>query len=74
MADAAFIEVHAEATSEKIALGWHLDGRAMAVIGTHTHVPTADARVLPQGTAYLTDAGMTGPYSCVLGRTKEPVI
>ena len=74
LADAAFIEVHAEATSEKIALGWHLDGRAMAVIVTHTHVPTADARVLPQGTAYLTDAGMTGPYSGVLGRTKEPVI
>jgi len=73
-ADAALIEVHAEATSEKIALGWHLDGRAAAVIGTHTHVPTADATVLPEGTAYLTDAGMTGPYRSVLGRSVAPVI
>lgn len=73
-ADAAFVEVHAEATSEKQALAWYLDGRAAAVIGTHTHVPTADACVLPKGTAFLCDAGMTGPYASVLGRVIEPVI
>lgn len=73
-ADAAFVEVHAEATSEKQALGWHLDGRALAVIGTHTHVPTADATVLPKGTAFLCDAGMTGPCASVLGREVGPVI
>ena len=73
-ADAAFVEIHAEATSEKQALGWHLDGRALAVIGTHTHVATADAQVLPKGTAFLCDAGMTGPYQSVLGRVIEPVI
>ena len=72
--DAVFVEIHAEATSEKIALGWHLDGRALAVVGTHTHVPTADAAVLPKGTAYLSDAGMTGPYASVLGREVAPVI
>ena len=71
--DAVLIEAHMEATSEKIALGWHLDGRAAAVIGTHTHVPTADGRVLPGGTAYLTDAGMCGPYESVLGREVESV-
>ncbi|MCH2155937.1 MAG: YmdB family metallophosphoesterase [Opitutales bacterium] len=69
-----FIEVHAETTSEKVAAGWLLDGRALAVVGTHTHIPTADGRVLPGGTAYLTDAGMTGPYASVLGREVEPVI
>ena len=68
------MEIHAEATSEKQALGWYLDGRAAAVIGTHTHVPTADASVLPKGTAFLCDAGMTGPYASVLGRVVEPVI
>jgi 2',3'-cyclic-nucleotide 2'-phosphodiesterase len=73
-ADAVFVEIHAEATSEKQALGWHLDGRVAAVIGTHTHVPTADASVLPKGTAFLCDAGMTGPYASVLGRLIEPVI
>ena len=73
-ADAFFVEVHAEATSEKIALGWHLDGRVAAVIGTHTHVPTADAAVLPKGTGFLCDAGMTGPYASVLGREVAPVI
>ncbi len=73
-ADAAFVEVHAEATSEKQALGWYLDGRAAAVIGTHTHVPTADAAVLPKGTAFLCDAGMTGPYASVLGREIEPIV
>ncbi|MEN8661391.1 MAG: TIGR00282 family metallophosphoesterase [Lentimonas sp.] len=72
--DAVFVESHMEATSEKIALGWYLDGRAAAVVGTHTHVPTADGRVLPKGTAYLTDAGMCGPYASVLGREVEPVI
>ncbi len=74
VADAAFVEVHAEATSEKIALGWHLDGRAVAVIGTHTHVPTADTEIRPRGTAYMSDAGMTGPYHGVLGRQIEPVV
>lgn len=72
--DAVFVEAHMEATSEKIALGWHLDGRSCAVIGTHTHVPTADGRVLPGGTAYLSDAGMCGPYESVLGRAKESVV
>lgn len=72
--DAVFVEAHMEATSEKIALGWHLDGRAAAVVGTHTHVPTADFRVLPKGTAYMTDAGMCGPYASVLGREIDPVI
>ncbi len=72
--DAVFVEVHMEATSEKIAMGWYLDGRALAVVGTHTHVPTADATVLPKGTAYLTDAGMTGPYESVLGRDIQAVV
>jgi hypothetical protein len=69
-----FVEIHAEATSEKQALGWYLDGRAAAVVGTHTHVPTADASVLPKGTAFLCDAGMTGSYLSVLGRVIEPVV
>jgi metallophosphoesterase (TIGR00282 family) len=73
-ADAFFVEIHAEATSEKQALGWHLDGRAVAVIGTHTHVPTADATVLPGGTAFQCDAGMTGPHASVLGREVTPVV
>lgn len=73
-ADAVLVEVHAEATSEKQALGWYLDGRAVAVLGTHTHVPTADACVLPEGTAFLCDVGMTGPYASVLGRAVKPVI
>lgn len=68
------VEMHAEATSEKIAMGWHLDGRVAALFGTHTHVPTADERVLPKGTAYITDLGMTGPYDSVLGRSKERVV
>ena len=72
--DAFFVEVHMEATSEKIALGWHLDGRAAAVVGTHTHVPTADGRILPKGTAYLSDAGMCGPYASVLGRDIGQVV
>jgi len=69
-----FVDMHAEATSDKIAMGWHLDGRASAVFGTHTHVPTADERVLPRGTAYVSDLGMTGPYDGVLGRKKEKVL
>ncbi len=68
------VEMHAEATSEKIAMGWHLDGRASVVFGTHTHVATADERVLPKGTAYITDIGMTGPHDSVLGRRKEIVV
>ena len=66
-----FVDVHAEATSEKVAMGWHLAGRASAVCGTHTHVQTSDARVLPGGTAYITDAGMTGPHDSVIGAVKE---
>ncbi|MFO1450787.1 MAG: TIGR00282 family metallophosphoesterase [Opitutaceae bacterium] len=73
-ADAALIEIHAEATSEKQALGWYLDGRAVAVLGTHTHVPTADTTVLRQGTAFCCDVGMTGPYLGVLGRDLQAVI
>jgi len=66
-ADAFVVDFHAEVTSEKVAMGWHLDGRVAAVLGTHTHVPTADARVLPRGTAYISDAGMTGSRESVLG-------
>lgn len=69
-----FVDIHAEATSEKIALGWYLDGRVTAVVGTHTHVPTADERVLPGGTAYITDVGMTGPFDGVIGVNKEQII
>jgi 2',3'-cyclic-nucleotide 2'-phosphodiesterase len=69
--DHVLIDMHAEATSEKIALGWHLDGRVTACVGTHTHVPTADARVLPGGTAYVTDVGMTGPRGGVIGVDRE---
>jgi metallophosphoesterase (TIGR00282 family) len=68
------VDVHGEATSEKVALGWHLDGRVSVVFGTHTHIPTADERILPNGTAYITDLGMTGPYDSVLGRRKDRVI
>src|SRR6478609_5582069 len=67
-------DMHAEATSEKVAMGWHLDGRVSAVVGTHTHVQTADERILPQGTAYLTDLGMTGSYAGVIGMNKSDVI
>ena len=73
-ADAIFVDIHAEATSEKQALGAAFDGRVSAVIGTHTHVPTADARVLPGGTAFMTDAGMCGDYDSIIGMDKsEPV-
>jgi 2',3'-cyclic-nucleotide 2'-phosphodiesterase len=70
-ADHILVDMHAEATSEKVAMGWHLDGRVTAVLGTHTHVPTADARVLPGGTAYVTDVGMTGARGGVLGVKRE---
>jgi metallophosphoesterase (TIGR00282 family) len=73
-ADHILVDMHAEATSEKVGLGWHLDGRVTAVVGTHTHVPTADARVLPGGTAYITDVGMTGARGGVLGVKKEQAI
>lgn len=73
-ADHILVDVHAEATSEKVGLGWYLDGRVTAVVGTHTHVPTADARVLPGGTAYITDVGMTGPRGGVIGVRKEQAI
>src|SRR5579859_3990560 len=75
-ADAAFVLVdfHAETTSEKIALGWYLDGRATAVVGTHTHVATADERVLPEGTAYITDVGMTGPHTGVIGMDRAAIV
>lgn len=72
--DAAFVEIHAEATSEKQALGRHLDGRVAAVLGTHTHVATADARLLPGGTAFQCDVGMTGPHDSILGREVQPVL
>jgi metallophosphoesterase (TIGR00282 family) len=68
------VDFHAEATSEKVAMGWHLDGRVTAVLGTHTHIPTADERVLPNGTAYQTDVGMSGPYDSVIGVEKELVL
>ena len=73
-ADHVLVDMHAEATSEKVALGWYLDGRVTAVVGTHTHVPTADARVLPGGTAYITDVGMTGARGGVIGVRREQSI
>src|SRR5215218_819019 len=73
-ADHVLVDMHAEATSEKIALGWYLDGKVTAVVGTHTHVPTADARVLPGGTAYVTDVGMTGARGGVIGVRREQSI
>ncbi|MBI5093963.1 MAG: TIGR00282 family metallophosphoesterase [Candidatus Hydrogenedentes bacterium] len=68
------VDMHAEATSEKIAMGWHLDGRCSAVVGTHTHVQTADERILPKGTAFITDVGMTGPMDSVIGMERDIVI
>ena len=73
-AKVVFIDFHAEATSEKMAFGWYVDGRATAVVGTHTHVPTADEMILTKGTAYITDVGMTGPYDGVIGVKKEQII
>jgi metallophosphoesterase (TIGR00282 family) len=68
------VDFHAEATSEKVAMGWHLDGRVTAVVGTHTHVQTADERILPQGTAYITDVGMTGPHDSVIGVERAAIV
>ena len=68
------VDMHAETTSEKMAMGWYLDGRVSAIVGTHTHVPTADERVLPHGTAYITDVGMTGPHGGVIGMDREGII
>jgi hypothetical protein len=73
-ADHVLVDMHAEATSEKVGMGWYLDGRATAMVGTHTHIPTADARVLPGGTAYITDVGMTGPRGGVIGVKREQAI
>jgi 2',3'-cyclic-nucleotide 2'-phosphodiesterase len=72
--DHVLVDMHAEATSEKVGMGWHLDGRATAVVGTHTHVPTCDARVLPGGTAYITDVGMTGPRGGVIGVRRDQAL
>ncbi|NLW46598.1 MAG: TIGR00282 family metallophosphoesterase [Firmicutes bacterium] len=72
--DIIIFDIHAETTSEKMALGWYLDGRVTAVLGTHTHIPTADERILPKGTGYITDVGMTGPFNSVLGINPEIVI
>lgn len=69
-----FVDFHAEVTSEKMAMGWYLDGRVSAVVGTHTHIPTADTRILPNGTAYQTDCGMTGPYGSVIGVETEIIL
>ena len=68
------VDMHAEATSEKVAMGWYLDGQVTAVLGTHTHVQTADERILPSGTAYITDVGMTGPFDSVIGIKKDPIL
>ncbi len=72
--DWVLVDFHAEATSEKVAMGWHLDGRVTACLGTHTHIPTADARILPGGTAYITDVGMTGPRDGVIGVKREQAL
>jgi len=72
--DIIIVDFHAEATAEKIAMAWHLDGQVSAIIGTHTHVPTNDARIFPQGTGYITDAGMTGPFNSVIGMKKKTSI
>jgi metallophosphoesterase (TIGR00282 family) len=69
-----FVDFHAEVSSEKVAMGWYLDGRVSAMVGTHTHIPTADTRILPEGTGYQTDAGMTGPYNGVIGVDKQIII
>jgi len=73
-AQLVFVDFHAEATSEKVAMGWHLDGKVTAVVGTHTHVQTADERVLPRGTAYITDVGMTGPHDSVIGVDRTAIV
>ncbi len=68
------VDIHAEATSEKVAMGWYLDGRVSCIFGTHTHIATADERILPKGTGFLTDVGMTGPYDSVIGRETQPIL
>ena len=73
-AQVILVDFHAEASSEKVALGWYLDGRVTAVLGTHTHIPTADERILPNGTAFQTDVGMSGPYDSVIGMETELVL
>jgi metallophosphoesterase (TIGR00282 family) len=73
-AQLVFVDFHAEATSEKVAMGWHLDGRAAAVVGTHTHVQTADERILPKGTAFITDVGMTGAHDSVIGVERSAIL
>src|SRR5205085_11776341 len=70
----SLVDMHAEATSEKMSIGWYLDGRLTAMVGTHTHIPPADERVPPKGTAYITDVGMTGPYDSVIGVKKEMIM
>ncbi len=72
--DLIFLDFHAETSSEKISMGWHLDGRVHAIVGTHTHIPTNDARIFPKGCAFLSDAGMTGPWNSCLGRKWEPIL
>ena len=72
--DVIFLDFHAETTSEKMAMGWYLDGRVNAVVGTHTHIQTADERILPQGTAYITDLGMVGPWNSILGVKTEIIL
>lgn len=72
--DLIFVDFHAEATAEKVAMGWHLDGDVSVMVGTHTHIPTNDARILPQGTGYITDAGMTGPFDSVIGMNKKTAL
>lgn len=74
LCDVIFVDFHAETTSEKVSMAWHLDGRVSALIGTHTHIPTLDARIFPQGLAFQSDAGMTGPWNSCLGRDKENII
>lgn len=74
LCDAVFLDFHAETTSEKVSMAWHLDGRAQAVVGTHTHIPTNDARIFPKGLAFLSDAGMTGPWASCLGRKWEIIL
>jgi len=74
LCDAILLDFHAETSSEKVSMGWHLDGKVATVVGTHTHIPTNDARVFPQGTAFLTDAGMTGPWNSCLGRKWETIL
>lgn len=74
LCDAVMLDFHAETSSEKVSMGWHMDGKIQALVGTHTHIPTNDARILPQGLAFLSDAGMTGPWNSCLGRKWEPIL